>query len=113
MKNILTLYYEDHPHTPERFNALADELESEVRSALTDPQLEYLDEFAKTDRVLTLDVLEDALGKGAEHISNMRNGNRPISRATMRTLDLLLRRVRERPDLVRRAMEDYLDREKS
>lgn len=110
MKNVLSLYYQDLRETPGNFNALVEEIESMVREAMTPAQTEYFEQVYPGSRLVTLDVLEDALGKGAEHISSMRNGNETISTTTMRALELLHRAVRADPSVAVEAIEDYIER---
>lgn len=113
MKNILSLYYDDLECTPENLNRLISEMEEAI--------WDHLDRHGVAERVrseiatgtlLTLDVLESAICRTKESLSEMRNGNRPISRDTMRMAELLTRMVKRDPSLARAAAEDYLSRQK-
>lgn len=112
MKNVLSLYYHDQPRTAERMNRLIDEIEEVILRHMTADQIDYFENEMGKETLITLDVLEHALGKGAEHISGMRNGRMPISKTTMRALDLLHTAVHRDPERAVRAIDDFIERQK-
>lgn len=111
MKNALSLYYENGPQTPERFEALVGDIEDTIWDTLTEEESDLVKSMKGGYKIVTLDVLENAICRTKEEISRMRNGKSKITADTMRMLEFLHARVKDHPDLARKAIRDHFQRE--
>lgn len=110
MNGVLSLYIDSSEPSTEEFNQIIDDLDKIVWNTLTREEAELVRSL-KQDRIVTLYALEGALDWPLEKLTSMKTGKYPVPRDLMIILRLLHKRVREKPELARKAVLDYLERE--